>query len=96
MASASKIVWLNSKEPKVVGVQPMVGDVVRKLRTTISTMHHAELDKNLWKLVLGELIHMYIACGMNLVLPEKCAVQRIADEQYDKYRALLSGIMPEN
>ena len=59
-------------------------------------MHHAELDKNLCKLVLAELICMQVACGMNLVLPEKCAVQRIADEQYNKYRALLSGIMPEN
>ena len=74
----------------------MVGDIVRKLQTTISTMHHAELDKNLCKLVLTELIHMHVACRTNLVLPEKCAVQRIADEQYDKYRALLSGIMPEN
>ena len=26
----------------------------------------------------------------------ECAVQRIADEQYNKYRALLLGIMPEN
>ena len=59
-------------------------------------MHHAELDENLHKLVLAELIRMHIACGMNLVLPEKCAVQRIADKQYDKYRALLLGIMPEN
>ena len=96
MASAGKIVWLNSKEPKVVGAQPMVGDVVHKLRTTISTMHHAELDKNLRKLVLTELICMHVACGMNLVLPEKCAVQLIADEQYNKFRALLLGIMPEN
>ena len=93
MASAGKIVWLNGKEPKVVGAQPMVGDVVRKLWTTISTMHHAELDENLCKLVLAELIRMHVACGMNLVLPEKCAVQHIADEQYDKYRALLLGIM---
>ena len=66
----------------------MVGDVVCKLWTTISTMHHAELDENLRKLVLTELICMHIACRMNLVLPESCAVQRIADEQYNKYRAL--------
>ena len=39
---------------------------------------------------------MHIACGMNLVLPESCAVQHIADKQYDKYRALLLGITPEN
>ena len=39
---------------------------------------------------------MHVACGMNSVLPESCAVQRIADEQYNKYRALLLGIMPEN
>ena len=58
----------------------MVGDVVRKLWSTISTMHHAQLDKNLRKLVLAELIGMNIACGMNLVLPESCAVQCIADE----------------
>ena len=62
----------------------MVGDVVCKLQTTISTMCHAELDENLCKLVLTELICMHVACQMNLVLPEKCAVQRIADEQYDK------------
>ena len=74
----------------------MVGDVIHKMRTSISTMHHTELDENLCKLVLAELIHIHIACGMNLVLPESCAVQRIADEQYDKYRALLSGIMAEN
>ena len=74
----------------------MVGDIVCKLWTTISTMHHAELDENLCKLVLAELICMHIACGMNLVLPESSAVQRIADKQYNKYRALFSGIMPEN
>ena len=96
MASAGKIVWLNGKEPKVVGAQPTVGDVVRKLQTTINTMHHAELDENLCKLVLAELIHMHIACRMNLVLPEKYTVQHIADEQYDKYSTLLLGIMPEN
>ena len=96
MASAGKIVWLNGKEPKVVGAQPTVGGVVRKLWTTISTMHHAELEKNFCKLVLDELFCMHIACRMNLVLPEKCAVQRIADEQYNKFRALLLGIMPEN
>ena len=82
MASAGKIVWLNGKEAKVVGAQPMVGDVVCKLWTTITTMYHAELDENLCKLVLAELICMLIACGMNLVLPENCAVQRIADKQY--------------
>ena len=96
MASAGKIVWLNGKEPKVVGAQPTVRDIVHKLWATISTMHHAKLDENLHKLVLAELIHMHIAYGMNLVLLEKCAVQRIADKQYNKYRALLSGIMPEN
>ena len=96
MASAGKIVWLNSKEPKVIGAQPVVGDVVHKLWTTINTMHHAELDENLRKPVLAELIRMHVACGMNLVLPEKCAVQHIADEQYNKYKALLSGITPEN
>ena len=74
----------------------MVGGVVHKLRTTISTMYHAELDDNLRKLVLAELIHMHVACRMSLVLPEKCTVQHIADEQYNKYRALLLGIMPEN
>ena len=74
----------------------MVGDIVCKLRTTISTMHHIELDENLSKLVLAELIHMHVAYGMNLVIPESCAVQRFANEQYDKYRALLSGITPEN
>ena len=74
----------------------MVGDVVHKLWTTISTMHHAELDENLCKPVLAELIRMHIACGMNLVLPEKCAVQHIADVQYNEYRALLLAIMPEN
>ena len=84
MASAGKIVWLNDKEPKVVGIQPMVGNVVHKLWTTISTMHYTELDENLHKLVLTELIRIYITCGMNLVLPEKCAVQHIADKQYNK------------
>ena len=74
----------------------MIGDVVHKLQTTISTMRHAELDENLCKLVLTEMIHMHIACGMNLVLPERCAVHNIANEQYNKYRALLSGIIPEN
>ena len=74
----------------------MVGDVAHKLWTIISTMHHTELDENLHKFVLTELICMHVACGMNLVLPESCAVQRIANEQYDKYRALLLGIMPEN
>ena len=74
----------------------MVGDVVHKLWTTISTIHRAELDKSLRKLVLTELIRMHIACRINLVLPESCAIQRIADEQYSKYRALYSGIMPEN
>ena len=54
-------------------------------------MHHAELDENLHKLVFTELIHMHIAYGMNLVLPESCAVQCIADEQYNKYQDLLSG-----
>ena len=39
---------------------------------------------------------MHVACRMNLVLPESCAVQHIADEQYNKYRALLLGITPEN
>ena len=73
----------------------MVGDVVHKLWTTISTMHHVELDENLCRLILTELIHMHIAYRMNLVLPESCAVQRIADEQYNKYRALLLGITPE-
>ena len=58
----------------------MVGDVFHKLWTTISTMHHAELDENLRKLVLTELIHMHVACGMNLVLPERYAVQHIADK----------------
>ena len=96
MASAGKTVWLNSKEPKAVGAQLMVGDVVRKLWNIISTMHHTKLDENLHKLVLTELICMHVACRMNLVLPEKCAVQCIADEQYDKYKALLSSIMPEN
>ena len=96
MASAGEMVWLNGKEPKVIGAQPMVGDVDCKLWTTISTMHHAELDENLSKLVLAELIRMQVACGMNLVLPESCAVQRIADEQYNKYGALLSGITQEN
>ena len=96
MASAGKIVWLNGKELKFVVAQPMVGDVVRKLWTTISTMHHAELDENFHKLVLTELIHMHIACRMNLVLPEKCAVQHIADKQYNKYRALLLSITSEN
>ena len=74
----------------------MVWDVVRKLQTTFNMMHHVELDENLHKLVLTELIHMHIAYRMNLLLPESCAVQRIADEQYDKYRALLSVITPEN
>ena len=59
-------------------------------------MHHTELDKHLCKLVLAELICTQVACGINLVLPEKCAVQHITDEEYNKYRALLSGIMPEN
>ena len=96
MASAGKIVWLNGKEPKVVGAQLMVGDVVHKLWTIISTIYNAELDENLCKLVPTELIRMHVACGMNLVLPKSCAVQRITDEQYDKYRALLLGIIPEN
>ena len=74
MASAGKIVWLNGKEPKVVGSRPTVGDIVCKLQTTISTMHHAELDENLRKLVLTGLIRMHVSCGMNLVLPGKCAV----------------------
>ena len=59
-------------------------------------MHHAKLDKSLRKLVLTELIRMHTACRMNLVLPESCAVQCIADEQYSKYRALYLGITPEN
>ena len=80
MASTGKIFWLNGNEPKVVGAQPTVGDVVRKLWTTISTMHYAELEENLCNLVLAEPICMHIACRMDLVLPEKCAVQRIADE----------------
>ena len=96
MAIAGKVVWLNGKEPKVVSAQPTVRDVVCKLWTTINTMHHTELDENLCKLVLAELIRMHVSYRMNLVLPEKCAVQRIANEQYDKYRALLLGIIPEN
>ena len=59
-------------------------------------MYHAELDENLRKLILAELICIHIACGMNLVLPKSCAVQCIADKQYDKYRALLLGIILEN
>ena len=39
---------------------------------------------------------MHVACRMNLVLPDKCAVQCIADKQYNKYKALLSGITPKN
>ena len=96
MASAGKIFWLNGKEQRVVGAQPAVGDVLHKLRTTISTMHHAELDKNLCKLALAELIRMHIACRINLVLPDKCAVQCISDEQYNKYKGFLLGITPEN
>ena len=53
------------KPPKL----PSLGDVVKRLCTTIGTMEHARLDTGLRYLVLAELTRMHVNKGLDLVLP---------------------------
>ena len=70
--------------------------VLQCLRTSIPLVKAMKLDADLRKLLLAQMVSAHTAAGLSLVVPEQALVQRVTDEEFRKYRNLLSGITNEN
>ena len=75
---------------------PDLAKVIARLRTSLPVMKVVKLDEDVRKLLITEMVAMHLKDGLALVLPETQVVHRVSDDEFRRYRDLLSGINDDN